>query len=129
MTTTETQDIVERLRHSANVLGNYDSEWTPDVATMRAAAAEIERLRSLTEWRPIETAPRDGTCVLLSWAQNAHVKPIDWTRDPKTAGVFVQAASWWQGDGWVVYCSMIQDPSLHFDPTPWRHLPPPPEAK
>jgi hypothetical protein len=77
-------------------------------------------------WRPIETAPRDGTCVLLCWARNANGKSIDWTKDTKTAGVFVQAASWWQGDGWVVYCNLVRDPSLHFDPTHWQPLPPPP---
>ncbi|CAB4199921.1 Domain of unknown function DUF551 [uncultured Caudovirales phage] len=32
------------------------------------AAAEIERLRALTKWQPIETAPRDGTRVLIGWA-------------------------------------------------------------
>lgn len=106
MTTTETQDIVERLRHSANVLGNYDSEWTPDVATMRAAAAEIERLRSLTEWRPIETAPRDGTDILI-FEGNAII------------------AAWWTSanprlSGWDAGEFMCDHP------THWLPLPPPP---
>ena len=79
------------------------------------------------KWRPIETAPRDGTAVMLCWAIDANGNPIDWTRDPRTAGVFVQVASWWEGENaWVVYCSMVQDPSLHFDPTHWMPLPAPP---
>ena len=82
----------------------------------------------MTDWQPIETAPKDGTAVLLCWARSADGAPIDWRQDPETAGVFVQVASWWAGDGeWIVYCSMVRDPSLHFEPTHWMPLPPPPE--
>lgn len=116
MTTTETQDIVERLRHSANVLGNYDSEWTPDVATMRAAAAEIERLRSLTKWRPIETAPRDGTDVLVAgdgWVDAASFGPTKY-----------------HGYGWLDAGDRAHWDSYTARPlsgvTHWLPLPPPP---
>jgi hypothetical protein len=79
------------------------------------------------EWQPIETAPKDGTAVLLCWAINAGGKPIDWRTDPTTADVFVQVAAWWAGDNdWIVYCSMVREPSLHFKPTHWMPLPPPP---
>lgn len=82
----------------------------------------------MSEWQPIETAPKDGTSVLLCWAINADGKPIDWRKDLKTAQVFVQVASWWSDDGWVVYCSQIEEPRLHFNPTNWMPLPAPPEA-
>ena len=44
----------------------------------------------MTTWQPIDTAPRDGTAVILCWAIDADGAPIDWTTDAKTAGVFVQ---------------------------------------
>ena len=62
--------------------------------------------------------------MLLAKAINADGKPIRWEEDPKTAQVFVQVAAWWSGeDAWIVYCSMILDPKLHFTPTHWMPLP------
>ncbi len=84
-------------------------------------------------WKPIETAPKDGSSVLLCWAVNADGKRIDWTKDLKTAQVFVQVAAWWEdeneGEGsWTVYCDLIREPLLHFNPTHWMPLPEPPAA-
>jgi hypothetical protein len=78
-------------------------------------------------WSPIETAPKDGTSILLAWAINADGEPIRWEEDPKTAQVHVQVAAWWEGeDAWIVYCAMVRDPKLHFIPTHWMPLPPSP---
>lgn len=71
------------------------------------------------QWQPIETAPKDGTEILLCQATNADGKPITGT----SWGIFVQVAAWWEGDGWTVYCSLVQEPSLHFEPTHWMPLP------
>ncbi len=38
---------------------------TKDAETISAQAAEIKALREALEWQPIETAPKDGTPVLL----------------------------------------------------------------
>lgn len=81
----------------------------------------------MSEWKPIDTAPKDGTAVMLCWARDSDGKPIDWREEPETTGVFVQVASWWpEADGWIVYCSLPQEPRLHFEPTHWMPLPPPP---
>lgn len=72
------------------------------------------------QWKPIETAPKDGTYIELCDAVNADGEPIG----PEAFGLFVQVAAWWgDGEGWVVYCSMVQEPRLHFEPTHWRELP------
>lgn len=83
----------------------------------------------MSDWRCVEDdpPPKDGTAILLCWAIDAAGQPIDWDKDLKTAGVFVQVASWWGEDAaWIVYCSQIHEPRLHFDPTHWMPLPAPP---
>ena len=82
----------------------------------------------MNEWQPIETAPKDGSAVLLCWATDADGKAVNWFEDLSTADVFVQVASWWGDEGWVVYCDMVQEPRLHFVPTHWMPLPLPPGA-
>lgn len=80
-------------------------------------------------WRKIESAPKDGTSVLLCNAIDADGKPIDWHHDPQTAQVFVQVAAWWDGDdAWIVYCSHVEEALLHFEPTHWMRVPAPPHA-
>lgn len=58
----------------------------------------------MSDWRPISTAPLDGTRVLLhrrGWAEN-------------------MAVGWWSGDGWnCVYGSPF------LDATSWMPLPAP----
>ena len=97
-----------------------------------AAQAEVTRLtqaRDAQTWQPIETAPKDGTKVLLCQAFNVDGGPIG-----KSAwGIFVQVAAWWGAENggsgaWIVYCSMVRDPDLHFKPTHWMPLPPSPTA-
>lgn len=78
-------------------------------------------------WQPIDTAPKDGSAVLLCWAVNADGERIDWSAEPQTAGVFVQVASWRGEEGWIVYCDHVQDPTLHFRPTHWMPLPESPQ--
>ena len=75
------------------------------------------------EWQDISTVPRDGRYVLLCRALDADNKPIT----GHAWGIFVQVAAWWKDEGddgeWIVYCSLISEPRLHFDPTHWADLP------
>lgn len=71
-------------------------------------------------WQPIDTAPKDGTGILLCQATDADGSPIG----QDSMSVFMQVAAWWEGeDTWIVYCSMVRDPELHFTPTHWMPLP------
>lgn len=76
-------------------------------------------------WQPIETAPKDGTNILLCMARDADGKPIE----GDSFGLFVQRAAWW-GNGndgeWTVYCSIPCEPILFFEPTHWMPIPDPP---
>jgi hypothetical protein len=76
--------------------------------------------------RPIETAPMDGTGVLLCQATAEDGSPIEGS----AWGIFVQVAAWWEqepGDrepgAWMVYCDQVEEPRLHFKPTHWMALP------
>lgn len=99
-------DIVERLRAPIP----RDVDCIPEAQDrMAEAAAEIERLRAVQAWRPIGTAPKDGTRVLL-W-------PV-WSDGLPDAG-------WWEvrprSSGWVhVYGRVLEKP------THWQPLPEPP---
>jgi hypothetical protein len=84
------------------------------------AAAEITSLRrerdealAAMAWRPIETAPKDGTRLWLYW--------------PKAFLDDRQCVGWWvddphEGGRWVDSADQQFDPPSH-----WRELPPLPE--
>ena len=63
-------ELPEILRDIAagrrNSVGDY---WSRDycdkaAAEIEALRAEVQRLQALTQWQPIETAPRDGSGFL-----------------------------------------------------------------
>lgn len=64
-------DTLQATRQMARDLAS--EELYGYAQTAREAAAEIERLRGAAvgsdvgSWRPISTAPKDGTCVLLGF--------------------------------------------------------------
>lgn len=60
------------------------------------------------EWLPIESAPRDGTLILVCLADN-----------------IMDTVSWW-GGGWRETGSALR---LLGEPKAWMPLPPPPEPQ
>lgn len=112
-------DLIERTRRQAEDA----TEYTLAVEN-RELRAEVERLKR-EHWQPIETAPRDGTDVLIHGAiepgsPGGHSQSC-WAGNTAVAG-------WWgseEGD-WVCYMDLPDDPRPPFDPTHWRPLPPPP---
>lgn len=71
----------------------------------------------MSEWQPIETAPKDGTDVLLFRATKYRVLP------PTVAGWFDKGVI----PGWYTY----DEPDKAFDgePTHWMPLPAPPSLQ
>lgn len=43
-----------------------------------AKDAEIERLKALTEWRPIATAPKDGTWIIVTEETGTYMEFVRW---------------------------------------------------
>ena len=69
---------------------------------------------SSCQWQPIETAPRDGSEVLVCRAATKHF------------GSYCVVAAWWGNTkGWCVDDPMYP---LHFEPTHWMPLPAPPKT-
>jgi len=65
----------------------------------------------MTEWQPIETAPRDGSCLLAIA-----------TDDGYTFGVLERDKRGnWIHEGEPTFCK-----GYYFEPTHWRDLPEPP---
>jgi hypothetical protein len=75
----------------------------------------------MSDWKPIETAPKDGTMVMLAWRHNGKwvSTPGEWCPtwygDPKGAC--------WLG------ANLDEEYGVPLQPTRWTHLPePPPET-
>ena len=75
-------------------------------------------LLAATQWRPIETAPKDGTWVLLCWKETPTGSECfdEWSPG--------QAVGKWYYDGWM-RCSEY---SVGGNPTHWMPLPKPPSV-
>ena len=99
-----------------------DTFWTH--ATVAVLVAEIEHLRDEAEWRPIETAPRDGSVVFLCrdgwrftgcWSCNIE----EWVAGCWSCNI----------EEWVAAKKTYQLLSPYEVPTHWRPLPPPPKEE
>lgn len=107
------RDIVERLKQLLQY--DYITQEMVD-CFVNEATAEIERLRGLTEWQPIETAPKDGTQILLAGVCQA--PSIDAGESSVVKGYWTD----FNTGGWVWYGAAM-------DFTHWMPLPTPPERQ
>jgi len=74
----------------------------------------------MSEWQPIETAPRDGTRILVHYRSGPYTKQC-WSANE--ASRFIRVARWKDGK-WIL------DMPGHYrtDATHWMPLPPAPET-
>lgn len=81
----------------------------------------------MTDWQPIETAPKDGTTVLLAYKDELL---IGWYQDEQRIrhGQVISSTKKWTGYGVFdrIYPSTSEPPP---EPTHWMPLPKPPEVK
>ncbi len=83
----------------------------------------------MSKWKPIETAPLDGTAILVMrdiWpgTKSGRAEECDATN--------TYVVAWWQNENadsgaWTCYMDMILDPECPIVPTHWMPLPWPPE--
>lgn len=111
-------DIVERLRADGETVKTLEAKghWSSakileQADTITALRSEVERLRAAQQWRPIESAPKDGMPVQVGWigrtweASKSHCEYGEW-------GYLTREM------GFIPWCEQ---------PTHWLPLPPPPE--
>lgn len=83
------------------------THWGDAMSSLKRFAAELASLREGQQWQPIETAPRDGSEVLLGW-DSGHV----------TSG-------FWERQYWLTCVGPYQGSQA---PQYWQPLPSPPAA-
>ena len=91
--------------------------------------------RALAGWRPIETAPKDGTPILLGWPADGPELDI-WRQAPVVIGHYSPSRGCWVSislviEWWIENKMSGNDLSYLFDerdepPTHWQPLPLPP---
>jgi hypothetical protein len=70
----------------------------------------------MSEWQPIDTAPKDGTQVLLYDPNLADIdeNDLDDRRIPTP-----QLVGWWRNKGW----ELVHYSAFRYNPTHWMPLP------
>lgn len=112
--TEEPQDPTTHTRGCHRVAINAALEA---FAYLLAAPAALE---AKAEWQPIETAPKDGTTILIA----RNLDPFGWIRGYAT----------WQnlsrlGGGWISHGFGVFGELGLAEPTHWQPLPPPPSRE
>jgi hypothetical protein len=111
------RQLVEKLPEST-VLVSSDGN-VQMLSTLARAVVDMDAEIKASAWQPIETAPRDGTTVLLFGTQ----LPFDELRRLKIPFVF--SGYWDEMDGaWCSDGTTWRGP--FYTPTHWQPLPPPP---
>lgn len=113
--------------HWANQKLGFDLEPKfPEYAKAKEALAILDQQTAHNPWQPIETAPRDGTLVLV-WSDELYMKPYIawWGVDQNAPEDGNEQEEWLTGDGDSWSTGYYYTPC---NPTHWMPLPAPPQA-
>lgn len=81
----------------------------------------------MTEWQPIETAPKDGTEVLV-WCSKCALVPIAMSYSSAAYFELEYGDPEYMEEGWYMSWSYpVDPPEVTWQPTHWMPLPPPPQ--
>lgn len=88
---------------------------------LNAAHAEIDRLReAVPEWQTMDTAPRDGTRILIASGNDDQPDVVFWDAAYADGGFYQNSATAWLNGS---------SEQMDVDPTHWMPLPTPPAHK
>ena len=106
-------DTPEAIMARAIIRDNYSLEWAEAYVKKQIAALHAAGYEIVQGWKPIESAPRDGT-EILGWEKSEGMAIIAYR--PDMAGN--TKYEWFNLDHGTPYC-----------PTHWRPRPAPPEGE
>jgi hypothetical protein len=120
--------IINDLGFEANYRGDRFSLVEP-VSRHKSEVGYPKKRRALfqmTDWQPIETAPKDGTRIiaaLFGWAlpRNCAAKDFFDSTLPREYQCFFALTAYWHDDHWSNGLERIREP------THWMPLPAPPQ--
>ncbi len=114
-------DVVERVARAILAADESENDYLIQAAVPEAYATLLATaaLAAAWEWKPIETAPRDGTRFLACFLKNRYeqIFPIAWSEN-----VYDEGFGWTLDAGGSAV--LMYDQLTH-----WMPLPPPPEAR
>lgn len=123
-------DLRKAAQQALKALENSSPDQYPEDAgvfydakeALRAALEQPEQ--EPVAWQSIETAPRDGTAILVM----RDIWPgTESGRADGCNGHNTYVAAWWADEGvsgvWVCYMDQVHDPICPIEPTHWMPLP------
>ena len=121
-------ELIAKLITLSEMLDEYEGgnfKWSEEAATAREAADALQALERvpMTEWQPIETAPKDGTQVMLTNGISVahgnwlHAEPfIREIRDLE--GRYIDQDESDGYDGWIDFIGGMLPEPTHWMPLP-----------
>jgi len=106
---TNTRDDIELIREF--LAEHHDESWKKP-----EAVAALDRIFAEIEWRTMETAPKDGTNILLWWPEQFHCPLTGHWADKWNPWIGWKVTGWSHG-------------KFITSPTHWRPLPSPPTGE
>lgn len=120
MSKQEAFEVLQRL-HDKVVLGAYVMH-----ADERTAVRVALDFLKADGWQPIETAPKDGTVVLLYWRAEHGPDTVDYFASGEYTR-FGDGSGGWCGESFHASVDGYWTRLLAERPTHWMPLPPPPD--
>lgn len=74
----EAADEIERLLEMLRAEAPWQARCASYQDEVAEKDAEIERLKELAKWQPIETAPRDGTWIIVTEETGTYMEFVRW---------------------------------------------------
>ncbi len=112
---------LERVKAENSYLFSHIESQLESLKEIEKLRAEVQELRAKSEWQPIETAPKDGTSIMIYTDNCEYGFGLVETISHSACAFYSKTKGYFISDAWndINYKS----------PTHWRPLPEAPEGK